>query len=691
MTDIAKQPQTASPAPEPDFLDGGGEMGVRIRAHDWDSTALGPPALWPQTLKTLVGLMLMSRQPMFMAWGAAQIWLYNDAFTPILGGKHPAALGRPAMDVWAEARADLEPLFQRVFAGEPVHMEDFSLQLDRCGQMEEAHFSFSYTPARDETGEVAGLFGACIDVTEQRVIARSRMESAFQQTEEQFRLLVKGVTDYAIYMLDPTGRVSSWNPGAQRIKGYLPDEIIGSHFSRFYTPEDLDLGIPQKGLDEARSTGRFETEGWRLRKDGSRFWAHVVIDAIRGDDGALIGFAKITRDVTERQATQRALEEAREALFQSQKLEAIGQLTGGIAHDFNNLLMATLGSLELLQRRLPDDPHMARLVDNAIQGAKRGATLTQRMLAFARRQELKRESVDLADLVRGMEEMLARSIGEVATMEIALPDGLPPVESDPAQLESALLNLVVNARDAMPGGGVIVITARKEVIDEATIDLAAGSYVCLSVRDAGEGMDAETLARATEPFFTTKGVGKGTGLGLPMIYGLASQSGGALRLHSRPAEGTTVELFLPVATNAPEARRPAPPAVEPDRDGPSLLILVVDDDELVLMNTVAILEDLGHIALQANHAEEALRILRGRADIDLLLTDQAMPGITGIELVGRALSERPGLKAILATGYSELPAGQGSGVPRIAKPFDQRDLANMLALVAPAAQAPRRP
>ncbi len=684
MTDIAKQPPTAPPAPAPDFLDGGGEMGVRIRAHDWNDTPLGPPALWPQTLKTLVGLMLMSRQPMFMAWGAAQIWLYNDAFMPILGGKHPAALGRPAMDVWTEARADLEPLFQRVFAGEAVHMEDFKLELDRRGRLEEAHFSFSYTPARDETGKVAGLFGACIDVTEQRLVAQSRMESALQQSEEQFRLLVKSVTDYAIYMLDPAGRVSSWNLGAQRIKGYLPEEIIGSHFSRFYTPEDLALGIPQKGLAEARLTGRFETEGWRLRKDGSRFWAHVVIDAIPGEDGQIVGFAKITRDVTERRTTQQALEEAREALFQSQKLEAIGQLTGGIAHDFNNLLMATLGSLELLQRRLPDDPAMTRLVDNAIQGAKRGATLTQRMLAFARRQELKQESFDLAELVRGMEELLARSLGGAVKIETSFPADLPPVESDAAQVESALLNLAVNARDSMPHGGRIIITARHELIEEATADLAAGSYVCLSVSDAGEGMDAETLARATEPFFTTKGVGKGTGLGLPMIHGLASQSGGALRLRSQPGEGTTVELVLPVATRAPETRQPSPPVGDPGRHGPSLLVLVVDDDELVLMNTVAILEDLGHIALQANHAEEALTILRGRADIDLLLTDQAMPGTTGIELIRRALAERPGLKAILATGYSELPAGQGSDVPRIAKPFDQRDLANMLALVAPA-------
>ena len=556
-------------------------MAQRMRTNNWGATPLGPPEHWPQTLKTLVGLMLQSEQPMFMAWGDDGIWLYNDAFIPILGRKHPA-LARPAMEVWAEARADLEPLFKRVFSGEAIRNEDFRLELNRRGRMEEAHFSFSYTPARVEVGDVVGLFGACIDITEKRAAAQAMVETALQQSEAQFRLLVRSVTDYAIYMLDPFGHVTNWNLGAQRIKGYLPEEIVGSHFSRFYTPEDLALGVPARGLEEARRTGRFETEGWRLRKDGSRFWAHVIIDAIPGDDGEILGFAKITRDVSERRAAQRALEEAREALFQAQKLEAIGQLTGGIAHDFNNLLMAVLGSLELLQKRLPDDPQMTRLVENAVQGAKRGATLTQRMLAFARRQELKHESVDLPDLVRGMTDLFERSVGETITIETEFPDTLPPVESDPAQLESALLNLVLNARDAMPRGGLITIAASREAIETPVSDLAAGVYVRLSVIDTGEGMDADTLARATEPFFTTKGVGKGTGLGLPMIHGLASQSGGALRLHSTLGQGARVELFLPVSTTIAVTRE-ATPDPQPDQDGPPLVILAVDDDELVAL------------------------------------------------------------------------------------------------------------
>ncbi len=656
-------------------------MAQRMRTHNWSATPLGPPEHWPQTLKTLVGLMLQSEQPMFMAWGDDGIWLYNDAFIPILGRKHPA-LARPAMEVWAEARADLEPLFERVFSGEAIHNEDFRVDLDRHGRMEEAHFSFSYTPARDEAGNVVGLFGACIDITEKRAAAQAMVETALQQSEAQFRLLVRSVTDYAIYMLDPFGHVTNWNLGAQRIKGYLPEEIVGSHFSRFYTPEDLALGVPARGLEEARRTGRFETEGWRLRKDGSRFWAHVIIDAIPGDDGEILGFAKITRDVSERRAAQRALEEAREALFQAQKLEAIGQLTGGIAHDFNNLLMAVLGSLELLQKRLPDDPQMTRLVDNAVQGAKRGATLTQRMLAFARRQELKHESVDLPDLVRGMTDLFERSVGETITIETEFPDTLPPVESDPAQLESALLNLVLNARDAMPRGGLITIAASREAIETPVSDLAAGVYVRLSVIDTGEGMDPETLVRATEPFFTTKGVGKGTGLGLPMIHGLASQSGGALRLHSTLGQGARIELFLPVST-AIAATREATPDPQPDQAGPPLVILAVDDDELVLMNTTAMIEDLGHVALQARDAAEALSILRSRGDIDLLITDQSMPKTTGVELASQVAREWPTLPIVLATGFSELPAGEGRDLPQISKPFDQRDLVKMLNRIGP--------
>lgn len=528
-------------------------------------------------------------------------------------------------------------------------------------------------PRSGPDGGFTGYIGSCLDVTEQKEAMWRQAEAALQRSEAQFRLLVKGVTDYAIYMLDPTGRVSSWNVGAERIKGYLPEEIVGEHFGRFYSEEDRAAGAPQHGLETARREGRFETEGWRIRKDGSRFRAHVVIDAIAGDNGEVIGFAKVTRDVTERQEAQRALEATREALYQSQKLEAIGQLTGGIAHDFNNLLMAVLGSLELARKRLPDDPHVRRLIDNAVQGAQRGASLTKRMLAFARRQELKREAVDLPALVAGMADLIERSLDSTYRIETCFPPDLGPVETDPAQVEAALLNLVVNARDSMPGGGVITISGRREEVDlDGSAHLAPGGYVCLSVADKGEGMDANVLARAVEPFFTTKGIGKGTGLGLSMIHGLASQSGGELRLHSQLGQGTTVELWLPVALGE-VLDQPAPP-VDLDPSAEQLLVLAVDDDELVLLNTAAMLEDLGHAVLQARNGAEALNILRDNPDVDLVITDQAMPTMTGLQLVEAIRAERPRIAIVIASGYAELAAGGPSDLVKLSKPFAQVEL-----------------
>jgi len=398
-------------------------------------------------------------------------------------------------------------------------------------------------PIRTPTGEVIGFAKITRDLTE-----RKAAEDELKKSQEAFRLLVQGVSDYAIYMLDTTGVVTNWNLGAQRIKGYLPEEIIGRHFSTFYTDEDRQTGEPQKALETVERAGRFEKEGWRVRKDGSRFWAHVIIDPIRDDHGKLIGYAKITRDITERKNTQQQLEAAREALHQSQKMEAIGQLTGGVAHDFNNLLMAVLGSLELMRKRLPDDAKLLALLENAVQGAQRGTVLTKRMLAFARRQELKKAAVDIPDLIRGMTDLLQRSLGPSILIETHFPLVSKAVLADANQLEMILLNLAVNARDAMPDGGRVVIATREEVLRAGGGSrLKPGSYICLTVSDTGMGMDEATLRRAMEPFFTTKGLGKGTGLGLSMVHGVAEQSGGWFTLRSRQGEGTTAELWLPVA------------------------------------------------------------------------------------------------------------------------------------------------
>ena len=340
------------------------------------------------------------------------------------------------------------------------------------------------------------------------------------------------------------------------------------------------------------------------------------------------GFAKITRDVTERKEAQEILDRARETLFQSQKMDAVGQLTGGVAHDFNNLLMAVLGSLELLRKRLPDDPAQLRLVDNAISGAKRGATLTQRMLSFARRQQLDAEPLDVARLVRGMIDLLERTLGADTLIETDFPNTLGHVLADENQLELAVLNLCVNARDAMKRGGRILITARQEALDlRHASGLTPGNYICLSVTDTGEGMDAETLARASEPFFTTKGVGKGTGLGLSMVHGMAEQMSGRLVLSSKLGEGTSAEIWLPAIDGAAQPAGVVAGAPDPQASERRFRVLAVDDDRLVLFNTVAMLEDLGHVAVEAGSGAEALELLRGQ-DFDLVITDQSMPKMT---------------------------------------------------------------
>jgi PAS domain S-box-containing protein len=534
-------------------------------------------------------------------------------------------------------------------------------------------------PIRSVAGEIIGYAKITRDLTE-----RKKAEQILRRSEDQFRLLVQGVTDYAIYLLDPQGFVTNWNVGAQRIKGYAPHEIIGQHFSRFYTDEDQEAGEPRRSLDTAMRAGRAEKEGWRVRKDRTRFWAHVVIDVIRDDAGSILGFAKITRDITERRETQQKLEGAREALLQSQKMEAIGHLTGGIAHDFNNLLMVVLGSLELVRKRMPNDDKLTTLVDNAILGAQRGAILTKRMLAFARRQELSLETVHVPELVRGMTDLLQRSLGQTISIETRFPIVLKPILADSNQVEMALLNLAVNARDAMPEGGQIILAARETVVEaDEPGGLKAGRYVCISVSDTGEGMDQATLNRAMEPFFTTKGPGKGTGLGLPMVHGLAQQSGGHFNLKSRLGEGTTAELWLPVTgetrSGVEQSRPPSPGA---DRQHPLLAVLAVDDDGLVLTNTVAMLQDLGHTAIGASSGKEALEILRQENSFDLVITDQIMPQMTGLQLADAIKADWPKLPVILATGFAEIPSNARHLV-RLSKPFTQAELAEKLANVRP--------
>ena len=528
-------------------------------------------------------------------------------------------------------------------------------------------------PIRDPSGTIIGYAKITRDLTERKLA-----EAALKSSEQQFRLLVQGVTDYAIYMLDSDGKVASWNSGAQRIKGYTPEEIIGEHFGRFYPEDDHDAGEPQRSLRIARQAGRFETEAWRVRKDGTRFRAHVVIDRITDELGTIIGYAKVTRDITERNQAQLLLEEAREALFQAQKLEAIGQLTGGVAHDFNNLLAVVIGSLELLRKGLPPDQRLDALLDNAMHASQRGASLTQRMLAFARRQNLQMTPVDVGRLINGMVDMLQRALGPSVIIETEIPQALPSVRTDANQLETALLNLAVNARDAMPEGGRLTISVRDEG-SAADSHSDTGRFLCLSVADEGEGMDAETVAKAVEPFFTTKGIGKGTGLGLSMVQGFAEQSGGRMALTSRRDEGTLVEIWLPVSDEQTDLETTSALPSEGRTAPSSLRVLAVDDDALVLMNTAAMLEDLGHIVTEAFSGAAALKLMREGREFDLVITDHAMPRMTGMDLAKTLRAEWPRLPIVMATGYAELPEGNGLNLPRLSKPFDQAQLEEAVA------------
>lgn len=373
------------------------------------------------------------------------------------------------------------------------------------------------------------------------------IDDAWMSESKQFRLLLNSVTDYAIYMLDPAGHIQTWNHGGERVKGYTRDEVVGTHFSRFYEPEDAEAGLPQRELDAAKERGRYSSEGWRVRKDGSRFFASVAIDPI-WSGGELVGFTKVTRDITDKQVAQRQLEEAQASLLQAQKLEAVGKLTLGLAHDFNNLLAVVINALDLIAIRVNDDPRVTRNVEAALRAAERGALLTRQLLTFGRGQNLVAQPLDINRSIRDLDELMRRSCPQNIELAMDLAPDLPLVEVDKPQFEAAVLNAVVNSRDAMPNGGSIVITTCLQKIgDPADTGASKRDMVCVSVADNGIGIPLEIQERVFEPFFTTKEIGKGSGLGLSQIFGFAKQSGGHASLRSAPGQGTTVVISLPVS------------------------------------------------------------------------------------------------------------------------------------------------
>jgi len=514
----------------------------------------------------------------------------------------------------------------------------------------------------DEHGGLVGFAKITRDMTDKK-----DAQQALLDAERRFRLLVQGVTDYAIYMLDPDGCVTNWNAGAERIKGYSPDEIVGRHFSTFYTPEDLDVGVPKRALETARETGRYEAEGWRVRKDGTRFWASVVIDAIRDDSGELIGFAKITRDMTEKRETQLRLEESREQLFRSQKMEALGQLTGGLAHDFNNLLTAILGAADLANRNLDNPDKIKRMLDGIRGSAQRGANLTKQLLAFARAQPLEMRQIELPGFLAEVTMLVRPSLRTDIELVTEISDQLWPIDADPGALELAILNLAFNARDAMKDGGKLRISAQNVVLSGDPEGLK-GEHVALRVSDTGMGMAQETQERIFEPFFTTKSYGEGTGLGLSQVFGFAKQIGGAVTVDSKLGKGATFTLYLPTSRgdSAREAQRKSTML------GP---VLVVEDDAFVAELAAGMLNELGFEAIVAHSAKEALERLTAGDRPKLIFSDIVMPGgISGLELACKVRDRFPELPILLTTGYSEQVAGT-HGFPVLHKPYEMDSLA----------------
>ena len=960
------------------FLDGGGDVGAQMRAHDWDASPLGAPESWPQSLRSVVGLLLHSKFPMFVAWGSELGFLYNDPYARILGTKHPKALGRRFHDIWSEIWPDIAPLIDAAMAGQASYHENLPFTMNRHGHDEQTWFTFSYSPVRDESGRVAGMFCACTETTAQvlatrrrdallklverlrdvddtahlsfaaseilgealgvarvgygtidhdagtiavernwfapgfdnlpgvhrfadygsyiadlrrgQAVANSNVEldprtsanaSAFRVlgiaahldipvveqartvglifvhssvprvwTEEEIsfvrdfaerthaaiarrtaeqetrasearyhtlfdkidegfcviefldgpfgelsdyvhveanpayeanagipdivgkrlREIVSGdeadawagiyrcvlVTgepvrferelvetgrhlELAAYRLEPEsrrqvavlfkdvtarrkaeealrdsearlralndtleaqvatrsaerdrlwtlsqdmlawasfdGKMSAVSPAWTQVLGWSETELLSRGYATFMHADDrLPTLEAITAMAQTREPARFENR--IATRDGG--WRHIEWTLVPEPDG--VHFIAVGRDLSLTKAREAELERTQEALRQSQKMEAMGSLTGGVAHDFNNLLTPIVGTLDMLQRRGLGSEREQLLIAGAIQSADRAKTLVQRLLAFARRQPLQSTSVDLAPLVRGMADLVASTAGPQIKVVVDAPDGLPPAKADPNQLEMAILNLAVNARDAMPEGGSLRISVEAETVGrQHRTGLTPGRYLRLSVSDTGEGMDDETLKRAVEPFFSTKGIGKGTGLGLSMVHGLASQLGGALAIRSARKLGTNVELWLPQSTALPDATQPF--SVAPSVARRTGTVLLVDDEDLVRLSTADMLIELGYSVVEASSAEEALKLVDRGLRPDLVVTDHLMPGISGTELARTLQSGRPGTKVLVVSGYAETE-GIAPDLPRLTKPFRNADLAASLAMLS---------
>ncbi|WP_439375730.1 ATP-binding protein [Bradyrhizobium sp. DASA03120] len=684
------------------FLADGGELGAMMRALDWSDSPLGPPHRWSQALKTTVGMLLAARAQIVLFWGPDFVALYNDAYAPGIGANHPRALGRPAIENWGELWDDLEPLLAGVRRTRTTFAaKDRPFYVERHGYGETSYWDVSYSAIPDDDGSVGGVLCIVSETTE-RVLGETQLRAsearyrelnatleqrvAERTAERHLLATIVETTDGQIQALDLDYRWLAINASCadayQRIFGKRPK--VGDSLHEFLADRPEHLAAATAIWSRALSGEAFTT----IEEFGDpRFDRRVYemkFEALRAPDGTRIGAFLTGMDVTDRLEEQARLAQAEEALRHAQKMEAMGQLTGGVAHDFNNLLTPIVGLLDLFQRKGIGGEREHRLIAGAAQAAERAKTLVQRLLAFARRQPLQAVPVNISRLVAEMGDLISSTTGPQIQVTVDAPAGLPEAMADPNQIEMAILNLSVNARDAMPDGGKLRISAKARTVERAhTSGLTPGTYVCISVADTGVGMDEETLAHAVEPFFSTKGVGQGTGLGLSMVHGLASQLGGALTIRSAVGAGTTVELWLPVSQITAGAIDSVPrPKLQPLPAGTALL---VDDEPLVRMSTAEMLSELGYTVVEASSAEDALQRVRKGLRPNLLITDHLMPGMSGTDL-GRILrNQYPELQLLVVSGYAN-SEGIAPDLSRLTKPFRSDELAASLANLTKVAQ-----
>jgi PAS domain S-box-containing protein len=669
-----------------------GEMARRVRDFDWSHSPLGPAQAWSASLRVSLAMILAAKFPMAIRWGKQLVFIYNDAYVPILGDKHPDALGSPLSQVWSEIYDTLGPLSEAILKGErgAYFEEDQRWRVRRHGaEWEDAHFTICYSPIPDETAPhgIGGILTTCIDTTQrvQNEDARRELTDTLeaqvaQRTRERDRIWqvsedLLGVSNFDGYFL-------SVNPAWTRVLGWSEDEIKRLHVAQLRHPADAAHAMDGRarlaaGVPTVRMENRFR------HKDGSWRWLSWTMTAQHG----LIYV--IGRHVTAEKEAQAALLRVHEQLAQSQKMEAIGQLTGGIAHDFNNLLMIVGGNAEALARRV-GDPRARRAIEAIRLAAQRGESLTRQLLSFSRRQALNPTVVDLARRLAAFRDVLASSARGNVELAIDIPSDTWPVLVDVSELELALVNVTVNARDAMPEGGTIRIAAGNVELRPAdTPDGISGEFVALSVSDTGTGIDEEIMPKLFEPFFTTKGIEEGTGLGLSQVYGFSRQSGGTVTVASRLGHGTTITLYLPRSAQAAVSEPAAAPPEEASRNHET--ILLVEDNAEVLEVASTLLEELGYRVLSVDNAAAALHILQEGEPIDLVFTDVVMPGkFDGRELAGQIRRDYPQVRVLLTSGYaSALNAGE-LGFPILRKPYRVATLGQALreALDMPRAQAP---